>query len=236
MSLKAIIIDDEPLAVKVIANYIDHVQELDLVKTFRNAMDGLDFLKSQHVDIIFLDIGMPVLNGFGFLENLTKKPFVVITTAHDKYALKAYEFEAVDYLVKPIPLPRFLKAVRRVLELAPKRSPSVAHAKEREHLFVRVEKKKMQKIHLDEILVVESLKDYITIKTIDSEYTVHQSLTSFTEQLPDNDFIRIHRSFTVAVDKVNSITANSLLINNVEYGIGRNYLKEVRERILEGFI
>ncbi|MGB3774914.1 MAG: response regulator, partial [Leeuwenhoekiella sp.] len=115
MSLKCIIIDDEPLAVNVIKNFVGQIKDLQLIKSFNNAIDSLQFLQTETVDLIFLDINMPVLDGLSFLENLPYKPMVIITTAHEEFALQGYEFEVLDYLLKPIPFPRFLKAVNKAL-------------------------------------------------------------------------------------------------------------------------
>jgi DNA-binding LytR/AlgR family response regulator len=196
MSLKCIIIDDEPLAVNVIKNFLGQVRDLELLKTFNNAIDSLEFLQTNAVDLLFLDINMPILDGFSFLNSLPFKPPVIITTAHEEYAVQSYEMEVLDYLVKPIPFPRFLKAVNKALRNK-STSASGTGMIETDHLFVKIDKKKMKKINLQDILVVESLKDYIKIITCTSKYIVHQTLSSFTESLPPERFLRIHRSYTI---------------------------------------
>lgn len=232
MQLNVIVIDDEPLAINVLKNYIEKINELHLAETFSNALDASSYLQSNEVDIIFLDINMPILDGFDFLESLQVKPMVIITTAHEEYALKSFELEAIDYLVKPIPFPRFLKSVNRVIGLKKRLNNQQRDQLEKPHIFVKVDKKKLQKIYLEEIIVVESLKDYIRIKTLDDKYIIHKTLGSFTEELPSNNFIRIHRSFTVAVDKVNVVEGNSLEIDGIRYTIGRSYINDVKKRIL----
>lgn len=232
MQLNVIVIDDEPLAINVLKNYIEKINELHLAETFSNALDASSYLQSNEVDIIFLDINMPLLDGFDFLESLQVKPMVIITTAHEEYALKSFELEAIDYLVKPIPFPRFLKSVNRVIGLKKPSKNQQRDQLEKPHIFVKVDKKKLQKIYLEEIIVVESLKDYIRIKTLDDKYIIHKTLGSFTEELPSNNFIRIHRSFTVAVDKVNVVEGNSLEIDGIRYTIGRSYINDVKSRIL----
>ena len=233
MSLKVIIIDDEPLAINVVKNYITQFQELKLVKSFKNALNAASFLQENRVDIIFLDINMPVLNGLDFLESLTEKPFVVITTAHEEYALKGFEHQAIGYLVKPIPFPSFVKVVHRILGLLNLKSSEPLELPSRPSIFVKVSKKKLQKIYLDDILVIESMKDYIRIKTGLGNYIAHQSLSGFTEELPASSFIRIHRSFTVAKDKIESIESNQLQVDGVKYVIGRQYINEVRRILLQ---
>lgn len=233
MILKVIVVDDEPLAINVIKNYILRVKELQLVGTFSNAMDASSYLRDNQVDIMFLDINMPFLDGLEFLSTLHQKPFVIITTAHQEHALKSFELEAIDYLVKPIPLPRFLKSVDRVLGLKQGvQRNSNTNAEEKPSIFVKVDKKKLQKIFIDEIMVVESLKDYIRIITPTGKYIIHKTLSSFTDELPSDKFLRIHRSYTIAVDKVNVVEGNSVEIGGIRYTIGRSYLNDAKSRIL----
>lgn len=237
MDLKVIIIDDEPLAINVLKNYVEQIKELELVNTFSNAVDASTFLQSNEVDIIFLDIHMPILDGLEFLKTLHETPMVIITTAHEEFALESFELEVLDYLIKPIPFPRFLKAVNRIIKL--KQVNDSAEKKginDHPSIFVKVDKKKLQKIYLDEIVVVESLKDYIRIKTTTGKYIVHKTLSSFTDELPSDQFIRIHRSFTICIDKVQVVEGNSVEIDNTRYTIGRSYINEVKAKILNNSI
>ncbi|MEZ4809339.1 MAG: response regulator transcription factor [Allomuricauda sp.] len=231
MKIKTIIIDDEPLAIKVLEEYALKLDQLKLLATFSNAIEANNYVQENKVDLIFLDINMPVLDGFDFLGCLKTKPYVVITSAHEEYALQGYEVEALDYLVKPIPFPRFLKTVSRVTELMSEKS-NVGSRDEKPNFFIKIDNKKLQKVYLDEILVVESLKDYIRIKTTSEKYIIHKTLSSFTEELPSDKFIRIHRSFTVAIDKIESLEGNSIEVDGIRYTIGRSYLNDVREIIL----
>jgi DNA-binding LytR/AlgR family response regulator len=232
MVLKAIIIDDEPLAINVLESYAEKIEQLDLIMTFSNAVNASIFLQSNTVDLIFLDINMPVLDGFGFLETLKKKPMTVITSAHAEYALKSYEVEAIDYLVKPVSFPKFLKTVKRIIGLLSKFESQNQITSENPSIFIKIDNKKLQKVYLNEILVIESLKDYIRIKTTTDKYIIHKTLTGFTEELPSNKFIRIHRSYTVAIDKIHSIEGNSLEIDGMRYTIGRSYIEQVKGKIL----
>ncbi|WP_289061324.1 LytTR family DNA-binding domain-containing protein [uncultured Zobellia sp.] len=230
MILKVIVVDDEPLAVNVIKNYVNRVKELRLEATFSNALDVSTFLRDNEVDIMFLDINMPFLDGLEFLSTLHKKPFVIMTTAHEEHALKSFELEAIDYLVKPISLPRFFKSVNRVIGL--KKIGGATDKEDRPSIFVKVDKKKLQKIYLDDILVIESLKDYIRIITPTAKYIIHRTLSSFTEELPGDNFIRIHRSYTIAVDKVSVVEGNSVEVGGIRYTVGRSYLADAKSRIL----
>lgn len=227
MSLKCVVIDDEPLAINVIKTHLSQIKDLKTEATFNNAIEGLEFLRHTPVDVLFLDINMPVLDGFDLLKTLEHKPLIIITTAHEEYAVKSYELEVLDYLVKPIPFPRFLKAINKV-----KRQQNLNSPAEKEHIFVKVDKKKLKKIYHEDILVIESLKDYIKIITTSGKYIVHQTLSSFTESLPATKFLRIHRSFTISIEKVDVVEGNSLEINGTRYVIGRSYLNEVKARIL----
>jgi len=232
MILKVIVVDDEPLAINVLKNYIERVKELKLEGTFSNALDASTFLRDNQVDIMFLDINMPFLDGLEFLSTLHKKPFVIMTTAHEEHALKSFELEAIDYLVKPISLPRFFKSVDRVIGLKKGFGNGSLEKDEKPSIFVKVDKKKLQKIYLEEIMVIESLKDYIRIITPTAKYIIHSTLSSFTDELPGDNFIRIHRSFTIAVDKVNVVEGNSVEIGGIRYTIGRSYLANAKSRIL----
>ena len=233
MTVNCLIIDDEPLAINVIKNHIKEIDNLNVINTFNSAIDALSFMKSNTVDLIFLDINMPLLDGLDFIKSLDKKPMIIITTAYSEYAIKTYELEVLDYLMKPISFPRFLKAVNRAFkELNSNLTSNIGIAK-RAHIFIKVDKKKMQKIYLDEILIIESLRDYLKIKTIANKYIIHSTLSSFTEKLPSNNFIRIHRSFTIAIDKIEAVQGNSVEIDGVKYVIGRSYIEHVKNRILQ---
>lgn len=232
MSIKCIIIDDEPLAINVIANYLETINDIEVVDTFNNAIQAMNFMKDHQVDLIFLDINMPMLNGLSFIKSLDHKPMIIITTAHVEFAAETYELDVVDYLVKPISLPRFIKSVNKVFKSFSQNSVNHSVVNNRPFIFLRINKKKMKRVYFDEILVIESLKDYLKIITTTERFIIHQTLSSFTEQLPANKFIRIHRSYTISIDKVDSIEGNSLEIDGIRYVIGRTYVDEVKQKIL----
>ena len=236
MRLKSIIIDDEPLAVSILEKYTKEIKEIELLATFNNAVEAASFVQDHPLDLIFLDINMPVLDGLSFLKSLDIKPMVIMTTAHENHALESFELQAIDYLVKPIPFPRFLKSVQRVIQLKKPQDSLEQNNSETKSIFVKVDKKKLQKIELDKIVLIESLKDYIRIKTDLGKYIIHKTLSSFTEELPSDKFIRIHRSFTVAIDRIDSVEGNSLEIQGERFTIGRSYINEVKSRILQDLI
>ena len=233
MIINCLIIDDEPLAINVIKNHIKEIDNINVIDTFNSAIDALNFMKSNTVDLLFLDINMPLLDGLDFIKSLDKKPMIVITTAYSEYAIKTYELEVLDYLMKPISFPRFLKAVNRAFKELNSNLTSNLKVAKRAHIFIKVDKKKMQKIYLDEILIIESLRDYLKITTISNKYIIHSTLSSFTEKLPSNNFIRIHRSFTIAIDKIEAVQGNSVEIDGVKYVIGRSYIEHVKNKILQ---
>ncbi|WP_442846164.1 LytR/AlgR family response regulator transcription factor [Leeuwenhoekiella sp. H156] len=232
MNLRCVIIDDEPLAINVIKNHIAQLTGLEVVKTFDNAIESLDFIRKNEVDLLFLDINMPVIDGLSFLKSLDAKPMVILTTAHEEYAVEGFELEVLDYLVKPISLPRFLKATNKAVARVKDQSKPVVTSDE-DSIFVKIDKKKMKKVYFDDILLVESLKDYIKIITTKGNYVVHQTLSSFTDELPASQFIRIHRSYTANINRVDTVEGNSVEIANKRYTIGRNYLEEAKAAILK---
>ncbi|MCG5643379.1 MAG: response regulator transcription factor [Flavobacteriaceae bacterium] len=236
MILKTIIIDDEPLAVSVLENYCKEIQEIEVLQTFNNAVAAATFVQEQQPDLIFLDINMPILDGLSFLKSLVVKPMVIMTTAYESHALESFELQAIDYLVKPIPFPRFLSAVQRVIALSNGWQNPEKKLDAHKSIFVKVDKKKLQKIDLNSIVLIESLKDYIRIKTDQGKYIIHKTLSSFTEELPSDKFIRIHRSFTIAIDRVEAVEGNSLEIQGQRLTIGRSYITEVKARILQNLI
>ncbi len=233
MNISCLIIDDEPLAVNVIKNYIEEIDNVTIKKTFNNAVEALAYLKDHTADLIFLDINMPLLNGLDFIKNLETKPLIIVTTAYNEYAVKTYELEVLDYLVKPIPFPRFIKAVNRALKaLDVNKTTDNSKLIKKPFIFIKVDKKKMKKIYLDEILVIESLRDYLKITTQTNKYIIHSTLTKFTSLLPENIFIRIHRSLTIAIDKIETVEGNSVEIEGIRYVIGRSYIENVKKKIL----
>lgn len=236
MKIKCLIIDDEPLAINIIKNYLEQIEDFEVTNTFSNGIDGLNFLKSNKVDVIFLDINMPVLDGINFIKSLEEPPLLIITSAYDEFAIETYELDVLDYLIKPIEFPRFMKALNKINRRLDNTKLSHDSNKERPYLFVKIDKKKMKKIFLDEILVAESLKDYLRINTTTGKYIIHSTLSDFTNLLPERDFIRIHRSYTIALDKIDAVEGNSVEIEGLRYVIGRSYLEEAKQKILNSSI
>jgi DNA-binding LytR/AlgR family response regulator len=233
MKIKCVLVDDEPLAIKVLQNYFANFPEFEVVGTFNNSLEALDFINNNAVDTVFLDINMPMMTGFELISLMEDKPKVVITTAFREFAAESYDLEVLDYLVKPIPLPRFIKCINKITsEFSLKNNLKIEPQRLESHIFIKVDKK-MMKINIDEILFIEGMKEYIKVVTVDKIYITHKSLSSQSEELPSDQFVRIHKSYTIALNKVKSIEGNRIQIHSYTVPIGRNYSKDVKSRILE---
>ena len=221
--ISCIIIEDEPLAAKVLIDYISQVPFLELKGNFRDAILATDFLRDNSVDLIFLDIHLPKLKGMAFLKTLTHPPAVIITTAYHQYAVEGFNLNVTDYLLKPFEFERFLVAVTKVR--SGQREKPVDDSKEgdsKEHLFLNVQKKKV-KISFADILYVESQREYVKIVTTKKEYLSKISTHEIEQLLPSNLFKRIHRSFIVSLQKIDSYTAEEVEVNGVLLPVGRDY-------------
>ena len=220
--IKCIIVEDEPLAVKVLSDYISQVPFLELHGSFKDAILATDYLRSNTVDLIFLDIHLPKLKGMAFLKTLTNPPAVIITTAYHQYAVEGFNLNVTDYLLKPFEFERFLVAVTKVKTAQTEKHRSIEEPGEKDHLFLNVQKKKV-KILFSEILYIESQREYIKIVTIKKEYISKMSTHEIESLLPANLFKRIHRSFIVSVSKIESYTAEAVEVNGISIPIGRGY-------------
>ncbi|MCV9927535.1 response regulator [Flavobacterium sp. LS1R49] len=237
MKINCLIIDDEPLAINVIKNYLEQVENFVLVNTFSNSIEGLNFLKNNKIDVIFLDINMPVMDGINFIKSLENPPLLVITTAYSQFAIETYELDVLDYLVKPIEFPRLMKTLNKITKrLKNTNSIPMENSVESAFIFVKIDKKRMKKIFFNEILVIESLKDYLKINTLTGKYIIHSTLSDFTDLLPERNFLRIHRSYTIAIDKIDAVEGNSIEIEGLRYVIGRSYIDYVKQRILNSAV
>lgn len=230
MKIKCIIIDDEPLAIKVIERHLKEFDYIELIDSFNSAISALPIMEKEKIDVIFLDINMPKMSGLEFIRTLTHKPHIVITTAYREYAVESFDLDVLDYLVKPIPFGRFLKTINKISNRINLEKEKIS-IKEEPFIFLKVDKKLM-KIKLNDILFIESLKDYIKVITILGDYLVHKSMTSISEELPSSNFIRIHRSYTIAMNKISFVEGNSIMVANRRIPIGRNYLQAAKQKIL----
>ncbi len=233
MNIKCIIIDDEPLASKIIQNYLQEFQHFEVIATFNNPIKAMVALETLDIDVVFLDINMPKMNGLDFVRTITTKTNIIITTAYREYAVESFDLDVLDYLIKPIPFNRFLKTVNKVTQRVhlQKGITKNKDTNTDSYIFLKVDKK-LIKIKFNDILYIESLKDYIQIHTVIGNYLVHKSLTSITEELPKKQFLRIHRSYTIAIDKVISIEGNLVEIKAKKIPIGRKYVNQAKKIIL----
>jgi two-component system, LytTR family, response regulator len=226
-SIRCIIVEDEPLAAKVLTDYISEVPFLELKGHFKDAILATEFLRENEVDLIFLDIHLPKLKGMAFLKTLTNPPSVIITTAYHQYAVEGFNLNVTDYLLKPIEFERFLVAVTKVRSAT--KDKQEESRDEKDFIFLNVQKKKV-KILFSEILYIESQREYIRIVSAKGEYLSKLSTHEIESLLPVNQFKRIHRSFIVSVSRIDSYTAEAVEISGVSVPIGRGY-KDVIDKL-----
>lgn len=219
--IKCIIVEDEPLAVKVLSDYISQVPFLELQGTFKDAILATDYLRHHSPDLIFLDIHLPKLKGMAFLKTLSNPPSIIITTAYHQYAVEGFNLNVTDYLLKPFDFERFLIAVTKVKKSEREKQPG-EEQEIKDYLFLNVQKKKV-KILFAEIVYIESQREYIRIVTTRKEYTPKMSTHEIEDMLPTHLFKRIHRSFIVSVSKIDSYTAETVEVSGVSIPIGRGY-------------
>lgn len=228
-NIRCIIVEDEPLAVKVLSDYILQTPFLELQGTFKDAIRATDYLRENSTDLIFLDIHLPKLKGMAFLKTLTNPPAVIITTAYHQYAVEGFNLNVTDYLLKPFEFERFLVAVTRVKTAQKEKQKSNEPADIKDYLFLNVQKKKV-KILFSEIVYVESQREYIKIVTTNKEFISKMSTHEIEDLLPTNLFKRIHRSFIISVSKIESYTAEMVDVNGVSIPIGRGY-RDIMENL-----
>ena len=224
MEINRIIVEDEPLAVEKLATFINQVSFLRLIKTFNNAIDAIEIIKAHKVDLIFLDIQMDKFTGIQLLESLSERPQVIIVSAYDQYALKGYEFSVTDYLLKPYSFERFMQAVDKAAENFKTRQQKLAfnHPVSNDIIFVKTEYR-IEKIYMDDILYIQGMKDYQMIVTKYNKIMTLQSFREIENVLPMPSFIRIHKSYIVALDKIERIEHNRIKIHSELLPIGNSY-------------
>jgi len=220
--IKCIVIEDEPLATKVLADYVSQVPFLELQGTFKDAVLATDWLRQHTVDLIFLDIHLPKLKGMPFLKTLTNPPAIIITTAYHQYAVEGFNLNVTDYLLKPFEFERFLVAVNKVRTAQTLRPGPDTMLETKDFIFLNVQKKKV-KILFSEIVYIESQREYIRIVTTKKEFLSKMSTHEMEELLPAHLFKRIHRSFIISLSKIESYTSEMVEVSGVSIPIGRDY-------------
>lgn len=225
MIIKCLAVDDEPLALDIIEDYVNKVEFLELESKSTSAVEAIQLLKSKNIDLVFLDIQMPDLSGFEMLESLNKSPLIIFTTAYDDYAVDSYNYRAIDYLIKPFSFSRFLKAVDKAHEYISSQKDKTTIPKDEkglEYIFIHTDGN-IIKLFLDEILFVKGLSDYIEIKTKDKKYIIRDNLKDVEKMLSVSNFARVHKSYIVSLSKIDLIEGNIIKISGEDIPIGRSY-------------
>jgi two-component system LytT family response regulator len=226
--ISCIIVEDEPLAARVLSDYIAQVPFLELRGTFKDAILATEYLRDHHPDLIFLDIHLPKLKGMAFLKTLTNPPAVIVTTAYHQYAVEGFNLNVTDYLLKPFEFERFLVAVNKIKNTRSDKPVIQEKEETRDHLFLNVQKKKV-KILFSDIVYIESQREYIKIVTTKQEYLSKMSTHEIEALLPDPLFKRVHRSYIISVGKIESYTAEMIEVGGVSIPVGRGY-RDVLDR------
>jgi DNA-binding LytR/AlgR family response regulator len=226
--IRCIIIEDERLAQDVIKNHLERSGRFNLLGTYRNAPEAKEALERETVDLIFLDIQLPGMTGLNFLRSLTNPPLVVFTTSYPEYALESYEFNVIDYLLKPVSYERFTKTIDKIIEGKIFKTPDAeVKSASRDHIFIRSEGK-FFRISFSNIIYIEGMKDYLKIHTSDHVIVTHQTMVDMENLLPVRNFMRIHKSYIVAISYIKAVFGNSVDMGKAQLPIGLNY----KERIM----
>jgi DNA-binding LytR/AlgR family response regulator len=231
MKLRCIIVDDEPVARKGLAEDLNEIKYIETTGIAENSLQAIELLSHQQIDLIFLDIQMPKLNGLNLIKSLQNPPMIIITTAYPEYALEGYDLDVIDYLLKPIPFGRLLKACHKAREFYElKKNASLTDNCKNEYCFIK-SNGRYEKVLLNDLLFVEAADNYIVIHTTGKSFLTYQTLKSMEAYLPEIKFIKVHKSFIVAIDRISHIDGNDILINNNTIPISRNFKKAVLNRI-----
>jgi DNA-binding LytR/AlgR family response regulator len=234
MSYTCLIVDDEQLARRLLKEFVSKIPMLELKGMCKSPLEAMDILSSQHIDIMFLDIQMPDITGVEFIKSLQHKPATIFTTAYSEYALEGYQLDVIDYLVKPFPLDRFIKAVNKAIEYIDLKRNATNNNQQKDtdsnHLLLHADHK-IYKVALDDIRYIEGLKEYVSYFTNEKRIIVLQSLKSIEESLPPDKFIRVHRSYIVPIDKIKTLDGNQVQIGDKLIPIGRSYKEDVMKRV-----
>ena len=243
MTLRAIAIDDEPLALEVLKKFAEKIPSLELVQTFQNPIQAVEFLQQSSIDLMFLDIQMPDLTGIQLLQSMGDKPMIIFTTAHSEFAVSSYELDAVDYLLKPIVFDRFFKAINKALTLRKAHAaleatevptqPEPSGSSVNDFMFIKSDTR-FFKVDIRDIKYIEGMRDYIAVHTSSQRILTLMNMTQMLDKLPSTDFMRIHKSYIIGLNHITLIQQNRVLIGDREIPISNSYkdvfLKFVEER------
>lgn len=233
--MNCIAVDDEPLALNLIEDFVKKIPFLTYIKSCKNAFEAIEIIQKEKIDLIFVDINMPDVSGIELIKNIENKPLVIFTTAYSEYAIQGFELSAVDYLIKPFLFERFFKAVNKAYELfnlKNKKTNSITEINTftKDYIFVKADYSSV-KILLSDILYIEGLKDYVKIHTKEKRILTLITMKKIEEKLPSSNFIRVHRSFIVALDKIESIQRHRIIMNNNRIPVGDSYKTDFYKRI-----
>ncbi len=228
--LRTIIIDNDNESVEYLKSLINKLDDFELLDTFSNPFEALKTVISENIQVIFIELSIPNFNGFEFIRNLPEDIKVVVISNVKEYAIEAFELEVLDYLIKPLSQPRFLKTISRIYKSI-NYNPSSIPPSERSHVYVKVDKK-MVKIYHDQILFIEAIGDYIKIVCKEGIFISNNTLKKFTTNLPSDDFLRVHRSYTISIPRVTALEGNTIEIGNNKIPVGRQYIAETRISII----
>jgi two-component system, LytTR family, response regulator len=231
MLIKCIAIDDEPLALLKLEGFIHKIRDLELIRTFDNAIEAIGWLKENSVDLIFLDIQMEQLTGIQFIEAIRSDARIILTTAFDQYALKGYELNVTDYLLKPYSFQRFLQSVNKVMEYFAKRPESHQSISDNDSfIFIKTEYR-LERVDFDDIIYIEGMKDYLRIFCTDKKIMTLQNFAKMEESLPAKKFCRVHKSFIVAIDKIKSVERGVIIIADRRIPVSNTYKENFFSKI-----
>ena len=234
MILNCLIIDDEPIARKLLQEYIEETDFLVLAGVAENPLKATGLINDLQIDLIFLDVNMPKMNGLDFLRSANNLPMVIMTTAYGQYALDGFEMAVVDYLVKPFSLERFLKATQKALELKTLKEKSNSSEKDTAQYFYVKCNGRIEKVVYDELIYIEATANYITLYTANNKLMVYLTIKGMLEKLPPEKFVQVHKSYIVNIDRVNTIEGNMLHLGDTKITVGQNFQSEVMGKILKG--
>jgi DNA-binding LytR/AlgR family response regulator len=233
MTMKCLIIDDEPIACKGMKEYVSQIEFLQLAGVYADPLQAYQMLDSGEIDLIFLDIEMPRLSGIDFIKSLKKVPAIIFTTAYSSYALEGFELGVADYLLKPISFPRFLKAVNKVKELYTAMRPLTPPPAEEKGSFFIKENGIFVKIYYDEVLYAEALQNYVAIHLAGKKLITYITLSILEKQLPETIFMKVHKSYIVSLQKIKAIEGNTVLIDSAQIPVSRNMKDLLMQKVVD---
>ena len=227
-----VIVDDEPIAREILETFIEKTPNLELIGSCKNALEALEVTQTDVIDLFFLDINMPEINGLSLAKIINKKSNIIFTTAYREYAVDGFDLQATDYLLKPISFDRFLQAVQKISESNSRINTPTENESSKDYMFVRADRK-MVKINFCDILYIESLGDYVKVFTQDNMTITRETISSFDEKLPKEQFLRVHRSFIIALNKIDSYTNEYIEIQKKAISISRSYKDTVLQKLAQ---